>query len=329
MASAWAASAFAPASAGPASAAGGHRAPHARARPRETAAHRRARRRRAEGRRAVFLATVIVELHEHHGSSLPRALARALGLAGDALRGPPKSCASGSAAPAPEPATPEAPPARPPGSWAEPQPAAPQQTRKRPAEELLVDDEPLTPEASEPPGEAWLAARAERWQSPPGSRSRSRSRGSSPPASASSACPEEEWPTVTAAVEPLSQPSALTAPALPFWEWTEPSVRTLRLRGYEGLNLATGLASDFACPAAILGRLRTFGVVRDNCVLNAYQFLLFMTEETGRLRARRGPPENWDPREDHWLTLGLSLLMGRVPFWSVPTFSDRAVRRRL
>ena len=50
----------------------------------------------------------------------------AIELAGDALRGLPKSCAAGPAAPAPEPAPPEAPPARPPGIWAAPQPEAPQ-----------------------------------------------------------------------------------------------------------------------------------------------------------------------------------------------------------
>ena len=272
---------------------------------------------------------MIVELHEHHGSALPRALARALGLAEDALRGTPKSCATGSPASAPGPATPEAPPARPPGSWDEPPPAAPQETRKRPAEADLVDDEPLTPEASPTPGEACLAARADRWQSPPGSRSRSRSRGSSPPASASSACPEEEWPTVTAAVVPLQVPSALAPPVLPLWEYTEPSVLMLRQRGYEGLNLTTGLASDFACPAAILGRLRAHGVLRGDCICDVFRFLLVMREETRRLRTRQGPPEYWDPREDHWLTIGLSLLMGRVPFWEVPTFSERAVRRRL
>ena len=77
---------------------------------------------------------------------------------------------------------------------------------------------------------------------------------------------------MTAAVEPLSVPSALTAPALPFWEYVEPSVLTLRRRGYEGLNLTTGLASDFACPAAILGRLRAHGVVRGDCVTNAFRF---------------------------------------------------------
>ena len=132
-----------------------------------------------------------------------------------------------------------------------------------------------------------------------------------------------------AAVEPLPVPSALAPPVLPLREYTEPSVLMLRQRGYDGLNLTTGLASGFACPAAVLGRLRAHGVVRDDCVCDVFRFLIAMRNETRHLRTMQGLLENWDPREDHWLTLGLSLLMGRVPFWEVPTFSDRAVRRRL
>ena len=92
----------------PAAAAAPQRAPplgpsRRRARPpreKETSAHRRLRRRRADARVVAKLAAVIASLANHHGSALPRPLARALD----------QVACSAAGLPAP-------PPERPPGTW--------------------------------------------------------------------------------------------------------------------------------------------------------------------------------------------------------------------
>ena len=270
----------------------------------------------------MHLATVIVRLHEHHGSKLPRDLERALELAGTALHGRPKSCAASPAASAEGPATPAAPPARPPGTWELPEPEAPREKRKRPASPLLHDDAPPeqehSPEAVLSPGEAWVAARAERWQEPSRSRSRTRSRSPEPPAPSPSPAPEER------ASVPASSPTLAGAlrsepPTLPLGEWVEPSLFGLRRRGFSELDLVRGVARAFACPPELLHCFRLRGIMQGDHLTDPLQLIIFLTMALRGFDHWHGQSEDGGYRVRHWMTLGLSLLFGRVPHWGIPS----------
>ena len=278
----------------------------------------------------MHLAAVIVSLHEHHGSALPRELARALELASTALQARPKSSAAEPASAAAEPTTPAASPARPPGSWATASSEAPQESRKRPAE-ALSDDAALPASASEAalsPGEAELAARAERWREPSCSRSRSRSRGSSPSAPPPSP-PSGERAPVPASSPVLFYATALFAPSLPLRAWREPAVSGLQQRGFLGLDLVRDLASAWTCPDEVLDRARSSSWLRGDRVTNTFGLFLWMRRAHMGMDQWRWSDEERSGRALHWVTLGVSFLYGHVPQHEVPTFGDRAVRRRL
>ena len=123
--------------------------------------------------------------------------------------------------------------------------------------------------------------------------------------------------------------SALEPPQLPLGEWIEPSLGGLRRRGFSGLDVARGLACAFACPADLLRCFRLRGILQGDELRDIVQLLLFLQMAHGGFDHWWGPCEDGGFRERHWIALALSFLFGRVPHWEVPSFGDRAVRRRL